>query len=181
MFLQNPSRLLTMIGSMIHWKEGKRVTSALLSIRFGNICRCNLLRSLLIHPVATKPTLLPWSGKLGGLLFGLSGMRVGGRTSVGGGGGGRARSVTVTTPQANGFEEIDGIGCALFVFEIKGNSATSCRLAASPKVLIDDGGSMPEGVEEPQIIRWKRPCGNEVSDRPLEIEDLEILELMKLP
>lgn len=60
----------------------------------------------------------------------------------------------------------------MFVFEIKGNSATSCRLAASPKVLIDDGGSMPEGVEQPKIIRWKRPCGNEVSDRPLEIEDL---------
>jgi hypothetical protein len=119
-----------------------------------------------------QTNLAPLAGKLGGLLFGLSGMRVGGRTSVGGGGGGRARSVTVTTPQANGFEEIDGIGCALFVFEIKGNSATSCRLAASPKVLIDDGGSMPEGVEQPQIIRWKRPCGNEVSDRSLEIEDL---------
>ena len=75
-------------------------------------------------------------------------MRVGGRTSVGAGGGGRARTVTVTTPQAKGFEEIDGIGCALFVFEINGNSVTSCRLAASPKVLIDDGGSMPEGVEQ---------------------------------
>ena len=65
----------------------------------------------------------------------------------------------LSSPKAVDFAKVGGRKCVIFEFYTQNRPTGNFLIKASPKIKMDDGGSLPVGLCQPEVIEWTLPSG----------------------
>ena len=104
--------------------------------------------------------LSPLSSKLGGLLAGIEGSDTSVfNTGNNGPTGLNSSNPKLSSPKAVDFAKVGDRKCVIFEFYTQNRPTGNFLIKASPKIKMDDGGSLPVGLSQPEVIEWTSPSG----------------------